>query len=70
MHINHQAKGQGDSLLVWHLNLATSASYSFVDVIAQGVLVRRKPQNEFWIFLSLPLRYTAVGWCGAEDWPS
>ena len=45
MHINHQAKRQGDSLLVWHLNLGTSAIYSFVGVVAQGVLVRRKPKN-------------------------
>ena len=44
MHINHQTKRQGDSLLVWHLNLGTSAIYSFVDVIAQGVLVGRKPK--------------------------
>ena len=46
MHINHQAKGQGDSLLVWNLNVGTSTIYAFVDVIAQGVLVRRKlPKN-------------------------
>ena len=42
IHINHQAKGQGDSLSVWNMNVGTSAIYSFVDVIAQGVLVRRK----------------------------
>ena len=42
MHINHQARRQGESLLVWNLNLGTSAIYSFVDVIAQGVLVCRK----------------------------
>ena len=45
MHINHQTKGQGTSLLVSNLNVGTSAIYSFVDVIAQGVLVRRKPQK-------------------------
>ena len=47
MHINHQTKGQleGSSLLpvVSNLNVGASAIYSFVDVIAQGVLVRRKP---------------------------
>jgi hypothetical protein len=46
MNINHQAKGEGNSLLVWNLNIGTSAIYSFVDVIAQGILVRRKPQKE------------------------
>ena len=70
MDINHQAKRQGGSLLVWNLNLGTSTIYSFVDVIAQGVLVRRKFQKEPWIFLSLSLRYTVVGWCGTENWLS
>ena len=68
--LNHQAKGQGDSLLVWHLNLGTGAIYSFVDVIVQGVLVRRK-LKEPWVFISLSHnRYTDVGWCGAKKWPS
>jgi len=35
------AKRQGNSLLVWNLNVGTSAIYSFVDVIAQGVLIYR-----------------------------
>ena len=48
MHINHQTKGQGDNLLpvVSNLNVGASAIYSFIDVISQGVLVRRKPQKE------------------------
>ena len=70
MHINHQAKGQGDSLLVWNLNVGTSTIYAFVDVIAQGVLVRRKLPKEPWIFLSLSLRYTDAGWCGTTNWLS
>jgi hypothetical protein len=51
MHVNHQAKGQGDSLLVRNLEIAVTLIYSFVDVIAQAVLVRRKPQKT----LDLPL---------------
>ena len=58
MHINHKAKGQGDSLLVWHTNLGTSSIYAFVDVIAQGVLVRRKLQkNPGFSFLTLSQIY-------------
>ena len=46
MHINHQAKGQHKhNFVLWQLNLCTSIIYAFVDVIAQGVLVRRKPQE-------------------------
>ena len=44
MHI-HQAKRQGNSLLVWNLNIATGSICSFIDVVAQGVLVRRKSQK-------------------------
>ena len=43
MHVNHQAKGQGGSLLVRNLDIGVTVIFSFVDVIAQGVLVRRKP---------------------------
>ena len=32
--------------MVSNLNVGASAIYSFVDVIAQGVLVRRKPQKK------------------------
>ena len=46
MQINHQVKGRGGGLLVWNLNICTSAIYSLIDVIAQGVLVRRKPQKK------------------------
>ena len=44
-HINHQARRQGNSLLAWNLNIATSTIYSLIDVTAQGVLVRGKPQK-------------------------
>ena len=58
MFINRQAKRQGDSILVWNLNLGTSAIYSFVDVIAQGVLVRRKLKDpNFPLTLRLPQIY-------------
>ena len=71
MHINHQAKGQGDSILVWNLNLSTSVIYTLVDAIAQGVLVRPKLQKRTLIFFSLfLLRYSAVGRCGTDDWLS
>ena len=46
MHVNHQAKGQGGSLLVRNLDIGVTVIYSFVDVIAQGVLVRRKSQKK------------------------
>jgi len=35
------AKGQANSLLVWNLNISTSAIYAFIDVVAQGVLIYR-----------------------------
>ena len=67
MHIDHQTKGQGGSFLASNLNLSTSIIYSFVDAIAQGILVCRSPKRELDFPLIL-LRYTAVGWCGTNDW--
>ena len=49
MHMKpHQKSEQGRSrqVLEWNLSLLASAIYSFIDVIAQGTLVRRKPPKK------------------------
>lgn len=60
------------SLVVWNVNWVASVIYALIDVSAQGVLVPSQTfkKNPGLTPQFFSLRFTAVGWCGTEDWLS